>query len=283
MKNHSSRRSYCCSMMMMMMMLQLTMMIRAFSIVPSHSTTMKNNHRQVTTTILDNRIQRGSTDEYEWAEDLDTFEIEIRMKIPNYIGSKDIQYKADSNSIDLRYKNDKDEYVIVLDSNRKFRYPIDIDGTYWNLEDPDTNTETRTVVVTIEKKKKNPGHRPEVWDGVFEKAVAVTEEAEEEEEEDEIVEGDTLTEGEKDIMSTTIFDTFGFFPDLRTDAELPKSIRKMRQQPRPKKELEKLKAKYNSMDESDAAYAMLVDLGLMEDYSSLEEYSDDFDDDDDAE
>jgi len=106
-------------------------------------------------------------------------------------------------------------------------------------------------------------------------AVAVIEE---EEEEEVVDEGDTLTEAEKELMMSNVFTTHGFFPDLRTDSELPRSARKMRQQPKSKSELEKLKGKYNSMNESDACAAILVDLGLMEDYSSLEEYSDDFDD-----
>ena len=53
----------------------------------------------------------------------------------------------------------------------------------------------------------------------------------------------------------------------------------MREQPKSAGELAAIKAKYASMSESDAAFAMLLDLGLMEDYDKLGEYSDDFADD----
>ncbi|KAI2505189.1 hypothetical protein MHU86_9277 [Fragilaria crotonensis] len=84
---------------------------------------------------------------------------------------------------------------------------------------------------------------------------------------------------EKDRISENAFECHGFFPDLRTEAQLPPSVLKFREQPKSEKELAAIKAKYASMSEADAAFSILVDLGMMEDYDKLGEYSDDFPDD----
>ena len=88
-----------------------------------------------------------------------------------------------------------------------------------------------------------------------------------------------FTQSEKDRIVENVFDCHGFFPDLRPDSQLPASVLKMREQPKAANELAKIKAKYASMSEADAAFTMLIDLGLMEDYDKLGEYSDDFADD----
>jgi hypothetical protein len=90
---------------------------------------------------------------------------------------------------------------------------------------------------------------------------------------------ETFTEEEKDKMSSNVFDCHGYFPDFRADSELSEEVLAMREQPKAKDELKEIKAKYASMSKEDAAFTMLVDLGLMEDYDKLGEYSDDFADD----
>lgn len=90
---------------------------------------------------------------------------------------------------------------------------------------------------------------------------------------------DTFTQAEKDQITDNVFDCHGFFPDLRADSELPDGVLAMREQPKAADELKEIKAKYASMSQADAAFTILCDLGLMEDYEKLGEYSDDFDDD----
>ena len=52
----------------------------------------------------------------------------------------------------------------------------------------------------------------------------------------------------------------------------------MRQQPKSQIELASIKKKYEAIsNEAERVYTMLVDLGMMESYEYLEEYSDDFD------
>jgi hypothetical protein len=85
---------------------------------------------------------------------------------------------------------------------------------------------------------------------------------------------------EKSNIMNTVFECHGYFPDLRTDEELPPEVLQMRQQPKSKGELAAIKATYASIeDESERVFTMLVDLGMMESYDHLEDYNDqDFDD-----
>jgi hypothetical protein len=89
------------------------------------------------------------------------------------------------------------------------------------------------------------------------------------------------TSEEKLKIINNVFDCHGFFPDLRSEDELPVEIQLMRQQPKSKSALAAIKSKYAAIpDESERVYTMLVDLGMMESYDNLEEYSNDFDDSD---
>jgi hypothetical protein len=90
---------------------------------------------------------------------------------------------------------------------------------------------------------------------------------------------DTFSTSEKEQIIDNVFECHGFFPDMREESELPAEVVAMRAQPKPADELAAIKAKYSSMSEADAAFTMLVDLGLMENYDLLGEYSDDFADD----
>lgn len=89
-----------------------------------------------------------------------------------------------------------------------------------------------------------------------------------------------FTDEEIASVSNRVFECHGFFPDLRTEEELPPEVRKMRQQPKSKSELVAIKRRYDAIpNESERVYTMLVDLGMMESYDDLGEYTDDFDDD----
>lgn len=86
------------------------------------------------------------------------------------------------------------------------------------------------------------------------------------------------TSDEKMKIVNNVFDCHGFFPDLRGEDELPPEIRLMRKQPKSESALSSIKSKYAAIsDESERVYTMLVDLGMMESYDHLAEYSDDFD------
>lgn len=91
---------------------------------------------------------------------------------------------------------------------------------------------------------------------------------------------ETYTQAQKEKIIEDVFECHGFFPDLRDDSELPAEVIAMRKQPKSKAELAEIKEKYAAIkDDSDRAFAMLVDLGLMEDYDKLGEYDDNFADD----
>jgi hypothetical protein len=90
---------------------------------------------------------------------------------------------------------------------------------------------------------------------------------------------ETFTSAEKVKIADNVFDCHGFIPDLRPESELSSEVRKMRQQPKAAGELRLIKQKYEAIeDESERVYTMLVDLGMMESYDHLDEYTDDFDD-----
>merc|ERR1712176_333233 len=81
---------------------------------------------------------------------------------------------------------------------------------------------------------------------------------------------DSYTTEEKAQIVDSCFQAHGFFPDVREENELPADIRKMRQF-KSGNELKDIKAKYDALsDDSERCYNILVDLGLMEDYSKWE-------------
>mmetsp|Transcript_16177 Transcript_16177/g.23483 ORF Transcript_16177/g.23483 Transcript_16177/m.23483 type:complete len:153 (-) Transcript_16177:33-491(-) len=80
-----------------------------------------------------------------------------------------------------------------------------------------------------------------------------------------------LTPEEKQEIRERVFEVHGFFPDLRSFEELPRDIRAKRDLPKGRAELDKLNKKYYTdyQDPSERAFRVLVDLGMMEDYSDL--------------
>lgn len=136
--------------------------ISSFSFLPASFLCRKS-----TTQLWDGR---GVANGYEWTED--PIEIEIRVKVPLNIRAKNIQFRAKPLSVDLRYTDDvtKNE-IILLNGTRNFRGRVAMDGTFWNLEDGDSNEDLRTVVVTVEKNIRPAKDDFEVveydWGGVY--------------------------------------------------------------------------------------------------------------------
>merc|ERR1712087_918471 len=81
---------------------------------------------------------------------------------------------------------------------------------------------------------------------------------------------DSYTVDEKEKMVNSCFQAHGFFPDVREEDELSADVRKMRQYSAlGEKKLKGIKAKYAGMSTEDECYNILIDLGLMEDYSKM--------------
>jgi len=177
--HHSSISGMTSSLMLLLLLSFLSRTIRAFSILPTATTDLLKAKTATTTTKLYDG--KGiSKDGYEWIEDF--MEIELRVKIPIGIRPKDIRFASKLFGIDLHY-NDYDEdgnnknVVQLLRPERRFRGPICIDGTFWNLEDDEddennNSATTKTIVVNIEKNIRPPSDDFEVidydWGGVYE-------------------------------------------------------------------------------------------------------------------
>lgn len=131
---------------------------------------------------------KGIAPTYSWEEEC--FEIEIVVKVPKETRASDISFRAKPNSIDLRLKtspkesseSDDSEELVLLDSSRKLRGRIVLDGTYWIIADPEVGAidedqdkpdgPHRVVTVTIEKQIRTPKDDFDVieydWNGVYE-------------------------------------------------------------------------------------------------------------------
>lgn len=117
---------------------------------------------------------RGIADSYTWQEE--AFELDIHVKVPLSTRSKDVCFKATSRSIDLRLQSGQ----VLLDAQRPLRGRINLDGTYWVVEDADAPAaDYRIVTVTVEKLIQTPTDDFQVidydWKGVYANDTEVTE------------------------------------------------------------------------------------------------------------
>jgi hypothetical protein len=113
----------------------------------------------------------GIATNYTWKED--AYEIELSVKVPHTTRTKDIRYKASSQSIDLRYKtkpasdinnvidddSNGDTEIVLLDGSRKLRGRINVDGTYWVLSDPLPSTSSHQAIAEEGTSKKYESYR----------------------------------------------------------------------------------------------------------------------------
>jgi SAP domain/CS domain len=135
---------------------------------------------------------RGVAPNYTWNEE--AFEIEVRVPVPPSTRAKDVRFKATVNSIDLQLVGSDGSSQVLLDPARPLRGRINVDGTYWVLEDSavddfsssvdstDPSNERRKgrrVAVTIEKLIATPRDDFEVvdydWKGVYQQDSDVSE------------------------------------------------------------------------------------------------------------
>lgn len=137
----------------------------------------------------------GKAKYYSWTEE--QYEIELTVTVPPNTKAKDVQFRADSRSVDLCLVSnggagEEEERRVLLDGSRKFRGQIDADGTFWTIadleEDEHTPSETtgdvqtedtqsssrekqRQITVTMEKILSTPKDELEVieydWGGIY--------------------------------------------------------------------------------------------------------------------
>jgi SAP domain/CS domain len=135
---------------------------------------------------------RGVAPSYTWNEE--AFEIEVSVPVPASTRAKDVRFKATVNSIDLQLVGSDGSSQLLLNPARPLRGKINVDGTYWVLEDsPDDASisiadgtdpgnerrKARRVTVTIEKLIATPRDDFEVvdydWKGVYQQDTEVSE------------------------------------------------------------------------------------------------------------
>jgi hypothetical protein len=127
---------------------------------------------------------RGVAPNYAWHEE--AFEIDVSVPVPRTTRAKDISFKATASSIELKIVNQEGGWEILLDPSRPLRGKVNVDGTYWVLEDDDdagdnhndSRPRKRRVTVTIEKLIATPRDDFEVidydWKGVYQEDTEVT-------------------------------------------------------------------------------------------------------------
>ena len=120
---------------------------------------------------------RGVAKTYSWVED--ALELEIRVSVPRDTRAKDIIFESRPRCVTLKlltrnHESGDTQELVLLHSNRTMRGTIAMDGTFWNLEDPDdgaVNKDCRHVVVTVEKQMRPSRDDFEVvdydWGGVY--------------------------------------------------------------------------------------------------------------------
>lgn len=111
----------------------------------------------------------GIATNYTWKEE--AFDIEVTVRVPKHITSRDVTFAATPTSIALGYHH-QDDPVQLLDPSRALRGRVNLDSTYWMLgEDDDTTADTRFLTVTIEKYIRTPKSDFDAvefdWKGVY--------------------------------------------------------------------------------------------------------------------
>lgn len=124
----------------------------------------------------------GIATNYTWKEE--AYELDVSVQVPSHVRAKDIVFAATSRSIDLRLRDvdskNKTTDIILLDKQRPLRGKVNIDGTYWVIDDAEPNCQVandslgknhRLITVTIEKIIKTPRDDFEIvdydWKGVY--------------------------------------------------------------------------------------------------------------------
>ena len=111
-----------------------------------------SQHPRIQTTRLCGGTGIATT--YTWKEE--QFEIELSLPVPMNTTAKDVKFKCNSNSIDLRLVGTEEESML-LDGHRYTRGKICVDGTFWSITDSDrvqqdgSSEKQREIHVTIEK------------------------------------------------------------------------------------------------------------------------------------
>mmetsp|Transcript_58263 Transcript_58263/g.68040 ORF Transcript_58263/g.68040 Transcript_58263/m.68040 type:complete len:280 (-) Transcript_58263:409-1248(-) len=107
----------------------------------------------------------GIADFYRWKED--EYEIEITVPVPSDTRSKDIHFSCTPNTVDLKLVpsncvENEDELITLLDGKRMLKGKIQMDGTFWSINDAeieidnknDTPAMGREITVTCEKNNR---------------------------------------------------------------------------------------------------------------------------------
>mmetsp|Transcript_58262 Transcript_58262/g.68038 ORF Transcript_58262/g.68038 Transcript_58262/m.68038 type:complete len:285 (-) Transcript_58262:409-1263(-) len=112
----------------------------------------------------------GIADFYRWKED--EYEIEITVPVPSDTRSKDIHFSCTPNTVDLKLVpsnrvENEEELITLLDGKRILKGKIQMDGTFWSINDVEVAIEIdfdnnnnytpatgREITVTCEKNNR---------------------------------------------------------------------------------------------------------------------------------
>lgn len=156
------------------LLLQLNSLINAFRVLPQLTYSYQSSQPRYPSQTTKRKAKRtplvlfdgcGVAETYCWKED--ATEIEVSVKVPREIRARDLIFTPSLRSLDLRTKGGS----ILLDGERPLRGCVNLDGTFWVVEEPVPGELHRLVTVTIEKLGKTPKNDFEVvdfdWRGVF--------------------------------------------------------------------------------------------------------------------
>ena len=161
------------TMMRLSFLLSLLAIAESFMIVPSSVV-----YKTKTTALQDGT---GVAKEgYSWWED--PTEVEVKFQVSSDVKQKDVLFQAKPLSVDLRLQTDNYiretqsfEQITLMNITRRLRGKVDIDGTYWDIEDVEGGG--REITVTIEKNIPPAKDDFEIidydWGGVYPDEVAL--------------------------------------------------------------------------------------------------------------